>query len=126
MASPYSHLRRRAHFSPSSIMLCAVEVVWFVAEPQGTPVPQTTLKPSLVIEPQQTLLPQTTDVPFTNTFVPQTPESPQTTLVPVTKETLCVVGSQTAVGDAVEASAKSLLDSAAAISRYPAPTVKMS
>src|SRR5881394_837843 len=98
MASPYSHLRRRAHFSPSSIMLCAVEVVWFVAEPQGTPVPQTTLKPSLVIEPQQTLLPQTTDVP-------------------VTKETLCVVGSKTAVGDAVEPSAKSLLDSASAISR---------
>src|SRR3989440_12384740 len=123
MASPYSHLRRRAHFSPSSIMPCAVEVVWFVAEPQGTPVPQTTLKPSLVLEPQQTLLPQSTDVPFTNTFVPQTTEVsqtasvPQTTLLPVSKETLCVVGSKTAVGDTAEAPARSLLDSAAAISR---------
>src|SRR5437762_14115549 len=110
MASPYSHLRRRAHFSPSSIMLCAVEVVWFVAEPQGAPVPQTTLKPSLVIEPQQTLLPQITDVPFTNTFVPQTTELPQTsdllltTPVSVSKETLCLLGSTTAGGAAVEAS----------------------
>src|SRR5437762_14165538 len=116
-------LPRGAQFSPSLKMLSAVDVVWFVASPHGTPLPQTTLKPLLELEPQQTLLPQTTDVPFTNTFVPQTTEVsqtasvPQTTLAPLTKETLCVVGSYTADGDIADASARSLLDSAAAISR---------
>src|SRR6267378_4032039 len=120
---PSANLRRSAHFSPAIMMFSAVDVVWFVALPQTTPVPQTTLKPLLALEPQQTLLPQSTDVPFTNTFVPQTTEVsqtasvPQTTLVPVTKETLCVAGSYTAVGDAADAPARSLLDSAAAISR---------
>src|SRR6266581_226576 len=120
---PTANLRRRAHFSPPIMTLSAVDVVWFVVLPQTTPVPQTTLKPLLVLEPQQTLLPQSTDVPFTNTFVPQTVDvsqtasEPQTTLVPVTRETLCVVGSKPAVGDTAEVSARSLLDSAAAISR---------
>src|SRR5437016_5379104 len=96
------------------MMFSAVDVVWFVALLQTTPVPQTTLKPSLVLEPQQTLLPQSTDVPFTNTFVPQTTEVsqtasvPQTTLAPLTKETLWVVGSYTADGDAADPSARSL------------------
>src|SRR5436309_1852143 len=120
---PSDKPRRSVYFSPSILMVSAVDVVWFVALPQTTPVPQTTLKPLLELEPQQTLLPQSTDVPFTNTFVPQTTEAsqtasvPQTTLVPVSKETLCVVGSKTAVGDTAEAPARSLLDSAAAISR---------
>src|SRR2546422_13191 len=112
-----------AQSSPRTITFSAVDVVWFVASPHGTPVPQTTLKPLLVLEPQQTLVPQTTDEPFTNTFVPQTTDVsqrasvPQTTLVPVTKETLCVVGSYVTVGDTADASARSLLDSAAPISR---------
>src|SRR5207245_3040551 len=119
---PTANLRRRAHFSPSIMMLSAVDAVWFVVSPQTTPLPHTTLKPEESLEPQTAELPQTTDLPHT-TLLPHTTELsqttllPHTTLVPVTKSTVCVVGSYTAVGDAAEASARSLLDSAAAISR---------
>src|SRR5712691_1905158 len=120
---PTANLRRHAQFSPPIMTLMAVDVVWFVVSLILFVVPQTTEVDWSDESPQTTPVPQSTDVPFTNTFVPQTTEVsqtasvPQTTLVPVTRETLCVVGSKTAVGDTAEASARSLLDSAAAISR---------
>jgi len=80
---PTANLRRRAHFSPSIMMLSAVDVVWFVASPQTTPLPHTTLKPEQSLEPQTAELPQTTELPHT-TLLPHTTELPQTTLLPHT------------------------------------------
>src|SRR5579859_125203 len=110
----------------------AVSAAAWLFEPQSTLDPQSTLHPAVPALPQTTLEPHSTELPFTKTFEPQTTELPQRTLLPhstddpVTRVACPVAALKTAVGDIAEPVATSVFAIAAATSRYPAPTVKMS
>src|SRR5882762_7944441 len=94
--------------------------------------------PAMAAAPQTTVSPHSTDSPrlntatFENTAVPQiaaspqSMESPQSTLKLRAIVIFLVKELYTAMGDRTGRVTRSLLDNAAAIFTYPAPTVKMS
>src|SRR5208283_4996419 len=118
---------------------------WLLTVPQTTPagdrieVPQITPKPVRLLLPHTTEVPQTTELPVTllpqTTDVPQTTEDPQHTELldihelPFRRFTFLAEELYETLGDKADptfAGARSLLASAAATSRYPAPTVNIS
>src|SRR5580704_16922098 len=95
--------------------------------PQITFVPQITLVAAVLAVPQITLVPQITFEPL-RTLVPHITLVPQITLLPVTPESVTALAA--ALNDAVGERACPLdvfeHSIACEMSRYPAPTVKMS
>src|SRR5690242_15278756 len=100
----------------------------------STAPPQITLKPDIVQSPHTTEFPQITELPFKIvlnsppqiTESPQMTESPHTTVKSRRILTFPVIELKLAMGDSAGSVARSVLASAALMSRYPAPTAKIS